>query len=126
MSNTADEKNRAGTPAEGFGAFSIANEIARAKASPQWASGDRFAASVVKHNDFSLTILLLRKGAHLPEHRARGSISVQVLEGSIRFSAAGEDKTLGPTMMCVLKGEMLHAVHALEDSAILLTAVIPA
>ena len=105
--------------------FAIDAELARARSQPQWSSGDRVAHSLVKHRDLTVTALLLRKGAHLREHHAPGSIAVQVLSGAIRFTAAGSANTLTPGMVCVLDREVPHAVEALEESAILLTASLP-
>jgi quercetin dioxygenase-like cupin family protein len=48
------------------------------------------------------------------------------MAGAIRFSAAGDQKTLTPGMLCVLDREIQHSVEALEDSTILLTAALPA
>ena len=114
-------RNPAGEPI----AIRLDDEIARAKANPQWSSGDRFAVSLVKHRDLTVTVLLLRKGARLNEHTARGSITVQVIAGAVRFRAAGDEKTLAPGMLCVLEREIPHAVEALEESTLLLTAALP-
>jgi quercetin dioxygenase-like cupin family protein len=109
----------------GLNGFKLEEEIARAKSQPSWSTGDRCATSLVKHRDFSVTLLLLRKGARLNEHSARGSISVQVAAGAIRFRAEGRDETLTPGTLCVLRHEVPHAVEALEESAVLLTASLP-
>ena len=112
-------------PAGALTSFTLEEALRTARATPQWASGDRFANSLVKHRDFTITLMLLRKGAQLNEHRARGSISVQLLAGAIRFAAAGAVKDLHAGMMCVLDAEIPHAVEAVEESAILLTAALP-
>jgi len=114
-------RNPAGEPI----AIRLDDEIARAKANPQWSSGDRFAVSLVKHRDLTVTVLLLRKGARLNEHTARGSISLHVVEGSVRLRAAGDEKTLTPGMLWVLEGEVPHAVEAIEESTLILTAALP-
>ena len=126
MADSTKDDKTGRNPAGEVLAFSIAAEVARAKTQPQWSASDRFALSLVKHRDFTVTTLLLRKGAHLPEHHANGSISVQVLTGAIRFGAAGEQKVLTAGMLCVLDRAIPHSVEALEESAILLTAALPA
>lgn len=113
-------------PAGELIAFKLDDEIARAKSQPSWSTGDRVAASLVKHRDLTVTVLLLRKGARLNEHTARGSISLQVVAGAVRFRAAGDEKTITPGMLCVLDREIPHAVEALEESTLLLTAALPA
>lgn len=125
MAEASKDEKTGRNPAGELIAIRLEDEIARAKAQPQWSSGDRFAASLVKHRDLTVTVILLRKGARLNEHTARGSISLQVIEGAVRFRAAGDEKTLAPGMVCVLEREIPHAVEALEESTILLTAALP-
>jgi len=124
MPEIGKEDQGDGERAGGLLAITIAEVAAQAKEQPQWSAGDRFATSVAKHKDLSVTVLILRKGALLKEHTARGSISLQVMAGAVRFSAAGGDKNLTPGMLCVLDSEIPHAVEALEESTLLLTAAI--
>lgn len=126
MADSAKDDKSGRNPAGEVLTFTIEAGVAHAKAQPQWSAGDRFALSLVKHRDLTVTTLILRKGAHLKEHRAHGSVSVQVLAGAIRFSAVGAQKTLAAGMLCVLDKEIPHSVEALEESAILLTAALPA
>jgi quercetin dioxygenase-like cupin family protein len=112
-------------PAGELLAFALDHEIARAKSEPQWASRDRLAMSLAKHRDLTVNVMLLRKGAHLQEHQARGSITLQVLAGVIRFIAHGQEKTLTAGMLAVLDKEVPHSVQAIEESALLLTAALP-
>ena len=125
MADVSDEKKRARNAVSALNAFRLEEEIARAKSQSAWSSGDRVATSLVKHRDVSVTLLLLRKGARLNEHSARGSITLQVAAGAIRFRAAGKEETLTPGMLCVLEGEVPHAVEAAEESAVVLTAALP-
>jgi quercetin dioxygenase-like cupin family protein len=111
-------------PAGGMVALDLDEEIRRAGSGLQ--AGDRNAVVLVKHRDFTVTLLALRKGAHLHEHSAKGSISVQVIAGVIRMNAAGEEKTVSSGTICVLDREIPHSVEALEDSTFLLTAALPA
>ncbi|MGH7058190.1 MAG: cupin domain-containing protein, partial [Acetobacteraceae bacterium] len=96
-----------------------------ARSAPQWTGHDRSARSLVKHRDLTVTLLLLRKGARLAEHQARGSFSLQVLEGSVSFNAGDEVLTLEHGSIAVLEREVPHSVEALADSALLLTAALP-
>ena len=113
-----------GNPREGLNSFALEDEIARAKSQPSWSTGDRCATSLSKHRDLSITLLLLRKGARLNEHTARGSISLHVVAGAIRFRAAGDERTVTAGMLCALDHEIPHAVEALEESTLLLTAAL--
>jgi quercetin dioxygenase-like cupin family protein len=126
MAEESKDHKSGGNAGVGLNGFTLEDEIARAKSQPSWSTGDRCATSLSKHRDLSITLLLLRKGARLNEHTARGSISLQVVSGAIRFRAASEEQTFTSGMICALDREMPHALEALEESTLLLTAALPA
>ena len=68
----------------------------------------------------------LLKGREVPTHHARGEITVHCLEGRIAFTADGTTRELGAGRMIVLAAGEPHSVAALEDSAVLVTKVLPA
>ncbi len=123
-SNAEKDEKMGRNPAGGMIALDLDEEIRRAASGLQ--SADRGAVALVKHRDFTVTLLALRKGARLHEHSAKGSISVQIIAGVIRMTAAGDEKTISAGTICVLDREIPHAVEALEDSTLLLTAALPA
>ena len=86
---------------------------------------ERSAVVLVKHRDLTVTLLALRKGSRLHEHKAKGSVSVQVVAGVIRLNSEGNEKTVSSGTICVLDREVPHAVEAMEDSLLLLTAALP-
>ncbi len=90
--------------------------------------GDRLAESrttvLIKTETLEVIRLVLPAGKELPEHRARGPITVQGLEGRVAFQT-GEtscELTAG-TLISLLPGQP-HALQALEDSSLLLTIVL--
>lgn len=97
-------------------------QIARARESAQWKSGDRVALSIAKRRDLSVTLLMLRAGSRLAEHAAPRSITVQVLSGAVNFAAASAVQVVRAGMICVLDHQVPHAVEALKESVLLLTA----
>jgi quercetin dioxygenase-like cupin family protein len=125
MTDTTKDAQAGRNPAGELIAFTIEDELAKAKNHPHWASNDRFAHSLVKHRDLTVTLMLMRKGAHLHEHQARGSVTVQVLSGAIRFKARNGERELTPGTIAVLDREIPHAVEALAESAFILTASLP-
>jgi quercetin dioxygenase-like cupin family protein len=120
MTHEAKSEWTAGHPANGIASLKVANEIARLKGGSQWAAGDRVAESLAKNSEISVTLLLLKQGAALKEHRARGTVALTVVAGSIRLN----DAVLGAGMVAVIDREAPHAVEALEESALLLIAVL--
>lgn len=102
-------------------AFDLAREVARLRDERAWRVGDRNAKTLVKEADLTAVLIVLRAGGRMPEHRAEGRISVQVLAGRVRLLLAGEAVELPPGRLVSLERALPHAVEALEDSAFLLT-----
>lgn len=118
----SDEKPvwTAGTPVGGIVHLKTQAEIARLKRSAQWTNGDRAAESLAKNGELSVTLLVLKRGAVLKEHRARGTVAVMVVEGAIRLN--GADYAAGE--IAVIDRETPHAVEALAESALVLSAAL--
>lgn len=110
----------AGHPVSGIAHVNIVDEIARLKRGAQWAAGDRTVETLAKNSELSVTLLLLKQGAALKEHHARGTATVAIVAGSIRLN--GANLTTGT--IAVIDHEVAHAVEALEESALVLTAVL--
>lgn len=120
MAGATKSEWAAGNPLDGIASLNLADEIARLKRGPQWAAGDRAAESVARNSEIGVTLLLLKQGAALKEHRARGTVTLTIVSGSIRLNAA----TLNAGMVAVIDREAPHAVEALAESAVMLTAVL--
>jgi quercetin dioxygenase-like cupin family protein len=105
--------------------FNIADELREMKAGEQWKISHRGAKTLVKNDALRMVLVALSKGLRLDEHKAEGAITVAVAQGSVRFSANGEDKILASGALLTLAGGIPHAVEALEDSAFVVTVVQP-
>ncbi|MEZ6114901.1 MAG: cupin domain-containing protein [Pirellulaceae bacterium] len=68
-----------------------------------------------------LVRLAMKAGKRLPSHVAPGELVVQCLTGHVEFQVGEQQVTLKPGDMTVLAAGTEHAVHALEDSLVLLT-----
>jgi quercetin dioxygenase-like cupin family protein len=88
--------------AGGMLSLNIMDEVARLKAKPQWSSEDRLAVSLVEDDALNILLVVLKQGARLTEHRTKGPIAVQVLSGSIRFSAGSKGAELTSGSMAAL------------------------
>lgn len=102
----------------------IADEIAHLKSTAEWKSGDRHAVSLVKDAALNVLLMVLKKGAHLHEHRTKGPITVQVVSGSIRFSAGADQRVISGSEMVGLDRGIAHSLEALEESALILVTAI--
>jgi quercetin dioxygenase-like cupin family protein len=104
---------------EKFSLDAIAQEQAtRAAAAP----GGRSAQTVYGGHEHALrqTVLALTAGSSLDEHESPGEATVQVLRGRIRLTA-GEMAREGRRGDLLAGPDVRHALHAFEDSAVLLT-----
>ena len=79
----------------------------------------------MKDHDLRVVLMALKAGARIPEHKANGRISVQVLSGHVRLNAAGCTSDLRPGSLLALDERTPHDVEALDESAVLLTIAWP-
>ncbi|MGD9713730.1 MAG: cupin domain-containing protein [Thermomicrobiales bacterium] len=69
--------------------------------------------------------LVVPAGKEIHEHRAKGEIIVQCLEGQIEFGALGKKLLLQAGELLYLPTREAHTVKGIEDSSILLTILLP-
>ncbi len=86
------------------------------------ASSGRSAKTVYGGHEHALrqTVIALTAGSSLDEHESPGEATVQVLRGRIRLTAGQVAWEGRPGDLLVVPNGP-HAMHALEDSAVLLT-----
>jgi quercetin dioxygenase-like cupin family protein len=99
----------------------LTEERERLRHEPAWRSSDRNAITLFKTPALGLVLLALKKGARLPEHRAEGSLTVQLVSGRVRVEAASRRLELEPGDVLVLEPRLGHALEAVQESAVLLT-----
>jgi quercetin dioxygenase-like cupin family protein len=68
------------------------------------------------------TVLALLAGHDLSEHESPGEATLQVLQGHVRLTA-GDDPWDGKTGDYVAIPAQRHALHAVEDSVVMLTVL---
>ncbi len=113
-----------GTMLKDFALLDLAQEMLTSERTKPWQTGHT-ARMLFKKADFRTVLISMEKGSVLKEHHADGTISVQVLKGSIRFTAQGETHTLQTNSLAALGASIKHEVEALEESAFLLTIAWP-
>lgn len=86
-----------------------------------WKDSDRNAITVFKTNGLCILLIALHKGAEMTKHTAGGMISVQVLEGRIKFATDEQSVELNKGQMLALHEGIPHSVLAMEETIFLLT-----
>lgn len=85
----------------------------------------RNARTLVKAGPLRVTLVVVAAGGKIAAHGSDGPISVHVLEGDIRFRAAGTEHALAPGDLLVVDGGVEHGVESSRGGTFLLTVVQP-
>lgn len=86
-----------------------------------WKEGDRNAITVFKTEGMRIVLVALHEHAEMKPHTAAGIISVQVLEGKIRFTTGQQSDMFEKGQMLTLHEGISHSVFAEQESIFLLT-----
>ena len=95
--------------------------IQQIKGERSWKDGKCNAVTIFKTNAMRLVLIALHEGAEMARHAADGTISVQVLEGSMLFSTDQQSVVLPKGQMVVLHEKIFHSVKAIDKTIFLLT-----
>lgn len=85
----------------------------------------RNARTLLKDGPLRVTLVVLGSGGELAEHEAAGPITVQVVEGRIRFRAGDDEHDLGPGQLLAAGPGIRHRVTSDHGAAFLLTVSHP-
>jgi quercetin dioxygenase-like cupin family protein len=102
-------------------AFALADYAAALREEAPYAANGRNGVTLVKSGGLRVLLEVLRRGAEVPEHRAPGPITIQVLEGEVRLCAGDEVFRIRDGEALALPTGRPHSVEAVQDSAFLLT-----
>ncbi|HVG27647.1 MAG TPA: AraC family ligand binding domain-containing protein [Acidobacteriaceae bacterium] len=100
--------------------FDLPREIAEAQQKKPWAAG-HYAKTLFKKHDLRILLITMEDAAHMKEHHADGTLSVQVLRGRLRLNVAGKPHELAEGSLFTLAGSIRHDIQSVGDSAFLLT-----
>jgi quercetin dioxygenase-like cupin family protein len=103
-----------------FAQFDLVKEIADSRSKKPWSAG-HYAKTLFKKEDFRTVLITMEPSSRMKEHHADGTLSVQVIQGAIRFTAQGKAHELRAGNLVTLGASIPHEVESLEDSAFLLT-----
>lgn len=112
-------------PAERLGAPTIHvelnHELELLRASDSYRGADHAATTILKRPGIRVVLVALQAGGQMHEHHADAPITVQVLEGRIRFNVDGQTLELLPGHLVSVAESLPHSVLGVEESAFLLT-----
>jgi quercetin dioxygenase-like cupin family protein len=117
-------EHEVGTLAAALLTFDLTREIEQLRSEGRWQSGHT-AKTLAKYPDLRVVLIVMKAGGRLEKHRAEGRISVQTLDGKIRFNTAERSVELPAGQMLTLERSISHDVESTVDSAFLLTIAWP-
>ena len=83
------------------------------------------SVTLMRSEHMEVVRLVLPAGKHIPEHRAPGEITVQCLEGVVKFgTGTGTQVMRSGDMLFLLAGEP-HWLEAVENGSVLVTLYLP-
>jgi quercetin dioxygenase-like cupin family protein len=80
--------------------------------------------TLVKTKTLEIIRLVIPSGKDIPEHRARGEITVQCLEGRVVIATGSTRRELVAGQLLYLSSEEPHSLHGLEDASVLVTILL--
>ena len=103
--------------------FDLEREVTQLRSEPQWREGDRNSRTLAKEAELRALLTCLRAGAALDEQDADGRVTVHVLEGRVELRLEDGSEELAAGRLAVLEPGNPWRIHAVEESAVLLTLV---
>ena len=104
--------------------MNIPEFIDQLKSEQPWKTSAKNAMTIYKNDSMRIVLIALHKDAVLKKHTAEGNISVQVMEGEIKFNTDADSVTLEKGGMVALHNGLAHSVEAVKESVFLLTLAI--
>lgn len=105
--------------------FSLAEERARVNDPDLLTRNGRNARTLVKEGRLRVTLVMVAAGGRIAPHQTEGPITVHVLDGSLRFRAAGKEHALSAGDLLAVDAGVEHAVESESGGTFLLTVVQP-
>ena len=109
-----------GTMIDKIAQFDLPKELAEAEQKKPWPSGIH-SKTLFKKHDLRIVLVSMQNAAHMKEHHADGTLSIQVLKGRLNVSINGKPHDLSTGTLFTLGHSIRHDVEAKSDAAFLLT-----
>ena len=101
--------------------FDLAKERERSVETPGLLASGRSARTLLKHGRLRVILVTLAAGGELAEHQADGPITLQPLDGTIRFTTHDRSYDVAPGEMLSAGPGVRHSVSTRKGASFLLT-----
>jgi|ERR1700732_4889469 quercetin dioxygenase-like cupin family protein len=109
-----------GTMVDKVAQFDLQQELDDAERKKPWPAGIH-SKTLFKKRDLRIVLISMQIGAHMHEHHADGTLSIQVLQGQLIVTVNGKGHDLSAGTLFALAPSIRHNVMATDNSAFLLT-----
>ena len=99
----------------------LQTEITRLRSEPQAGERGRRQETLYRGGGSTIALFAFDRFTELPEHKANGIVSMHVLSGCLKITAAEQVHELRAGQMLLLAPGIPHAVAAEEESEMLVT-----
>jgi len=80
--------------------------------------------TLIKTDALEVIRLVVPADKRIAEHRTRGQVTIQCLEGEVGIVIAGGTTVLSQNEMLYLHEGEMHAVHGIQDASLLVTILL--
>lgn len=102
-------------------AFDLPALIEMMKHSNAWAKGDLNTLILLKSPNEKIILTAIHKGTEIKSFQADDSITIQILEGELRYSTHNDSVILASGQLMTVHDKIKYMLTALEDTVFLLT-----
>jgi quercetin dioxygenase-like cupin family protein len=89
------------------------------------ALGSTPTTTLVRAEQVEVIRMVVPAGKEISEHKAKGEIVVQCLEGRVEFTALGKTQNLEAGKLLYLPTGESHSVKGMQNASLLLTILLP-
>jgi len=104
-----------------FSAFDVQGMVENIKLSSFWAKGELYAKVLVKSPEKKVVLTALHKGIEVISFQSDGSISVQIIEGKLKFHTRKESVILDKGQLLTFHDNIKYSLISKEKTVYLLT-----
>lgn len=101
--------------------FDLAGQIRELRREENYERSGRAGRTLVKEGPLRITLTLMAEGTEVGTHHAVSPMTLQALEGRLRYRVGGEEFEIGAGEVLFFGPGHARDIRALEDTALLLT-----
>jgi quercetin dioxygenase-like cupin family protein len=101
--------------------FDLAGQIRELRAEEAYGRSGRGGRTLAKHGPLRLILVVLARGVEVGTHLAESPMTLQPLEGRLRYRVNGEPFEIGAGEVLYFGPGHAQDIRALEDTSLLLT-----